>query len=61
MPLDVDRFIVDHPHIRYPQDIRPPDRLMIEKSSKHVTIWYGSEKRVWDLETGGNGLFYEKK
>jgi hypothetical protein len=61
MPLDTDRFIIDHPRIRYPQDMRPPDRLMIEKSSKRVTIWHGTEKRVWDVERSGHGLFYEKK
>jgi hypothetical protein len=59
MPLDMDRFIIDHPRIRHPQDMRPPHRLMIEKSSQRVTFWYGTEKRVWNLETGGNdtGLF----
>jgi hypothetical protein len=52
MPLDTDRLIVDHPRIRYPQDMHPPDRLIIDKSSRRMTIWCGTGKRVWDLRYG---------
>jgi hypothetical protein len=57
MPLNTDRFVVDHPRIIYPPNMRQPDRLMIEKSSKRLTIWHGTEKWVSDLETSGRGLF----